>query len=301
MKKHLNLYFLLSITVWSVSVMAQDASVNKPPQNPPTLKDLISKRMVLAVPGMEKAKAQKDIVYKRVGAEELKMDVYSPPAPGASKLPAILFIHGGPLPESFPLPPREWGVFVSYGQYAAASGFIGVTFNHRFFTPERLVDAQSDIDDALQYVRTHADALGVDKNRIALWAFSGGGPFLSRFLREPDPNIRCLVAFYTLLDVRPSRAQSPGLSEKTLNDFSPVLALTESKGKIPPILIGRAGLDNASLNSTIDAFIAEALKRNLTIDVSNHAQGQHGFDIRDDNARSREIIRHAMEFIKAHI
>ena len=103
------------------------------------------------------------------------------------------------------------------------------------------------------------------------------------------------------MDVRPSRAQSPGLTEQTLNDFSPVLALTESKGTIPPILIGRAGLDNASLNSTIDAFVAEALKKNLTIDVSDHAGGHHGFDIRDDDSRSREIIRHAVEFIKAHI
>lgn len=280
--------------------MAQNPSGNKPPQ-PPSAEQLRSKRIVLSVPGMERAKVQKDIVYKRVDGEVLKMDVYSPPAPRASKLPAILFIHGGPLPESFPLPPREWGVFVSYGQYAAASGLIGVTFNHRFHSPEKIMDAQSDIDAALQYVRSHADVLGVDPHHIALWGFSGGGPFLSHFLREPDPDIRCIVAFYTLLDVRPSRAESPGLSEKTLDEFSPVLALTESRGNIPPILIGRAGLDNAMLNSTIDAFIAEAMKKNLMIDVSNHPEGVHAFDIRNDDARSREIIQHAMEFIKAHI
>ncbi len=28
-----------------------------------------------------------------------------------------------------------------------------------------------------------------------------------------------------------------------------------------------------------------------TLDFSNHAEGQHGFDVLDDNARTREIIR----------
>jgi acetyl esterase/lipase len=291
----------LTTFLGSFSVMAQDNSAAKSPQGPPSLKDLIEKRMVLHVPGMENAKTRKDLTYKRVGNEELKMDVYSPSTSTGAKLPAILFIHGGPLPTSFPLPPREWGVFVSYGQYAAASGFIGVTFNHRFHAPENMPDAQSDIDEALRYVVEHADSLGIDKDRIALWVFSGGGPFLSHFLRNPSPSIRCIVAFYTILDVRPFRAQSPGVSEETLYDFSPVFALTESKGKIPPIFIGRAGLDNAVLNSTIDAFVAAALKNNLTIDVSNHAAGHHAFDIREDDARSREIIRHAMAFIQAHI
>jgi acetyl esterase/lipase len=298
--KFLRVSLLFAGTLWSGIVVAQNPSTSKPPENQAALKSMLSKRIVLTVPGMEKARIQQGIVYKRVGSDELKMDVFSPDKPTASSLPAILFIHGGPLPADFPLPPREWGIYVSYGQYAAASGVIGVTFDYRFFSIERLAEAESDIDDALRYVREHAHALGIDREQIAVWAFSGGGPLLSHFLREPEPGIRCIVGFYSLMDIQPGNMQSPGPSGNSLEHFSPVLALAESNGKLPPIFFGRAGLDNASLNTTIDAFVAEGLKRNVTIDLSNHPEGHHGFDMLDDNARSREIIRRAMDFVKSH-
>jgi hypothetical protein len=164
---------------------------------------------------------------------------------------------------------------------------------------ERLADAESDINDALRYLREHADALGIDRERIAVWAFSGGGPHLSHILRKSETGIRCIVGFYSPLDIQPVSV-SPGSSGNSLKRFSPVLALTESNGKLPPILLGRAGRDNAPLNMTIDAFVAEGLKRNITINISNHAEGHHGFDMLDDNARSREVIRHAMDFVKSH-
>jgi dipeptidyl aminopeptidase/acylaminoacyl peptidase len=59
------------------------------------------------------------------------MDVYRPREIGPDvRLPAIVFVPGGPIPRDM-LPPREWGFFISYGELAAASGFAGVTFNHR--------------------------------------------------------------------------------------------------------------------------------------------------------------------------
>jgi acetyl esterase/lipase len=280
--------------------VAQNPSTSKPPENQAALKIMLSKRIVLTVPGMEKARIQQGIVYKRVGSDELKMDIFYPDKPTTSPMPALLFVHGGPLPAALPLPPREWGIYISYGQYAAASGAIGVTFDYRFFSIEGLADAESDIDDALRYVREHADALGIDRDQIAVWAFSGGGPLLSHFLRKPEPGIRCIVGFYSLMDIQPGNVQSPGPSGNSLKHFSPVLALAESNGKLPPIFLGRAGLDNASLNTTIDAFVAEGLKRNIAIDLSNHPEGHHGFDMLDDNARSREIIRRAMDFVKSH-
>jgi len=45
----------------------------------------------------------------------------------------------------------------------------------------------------------------------------------------------------------------------------------------------------------------EALARNLTLEVMNHAAGRHGFDILDDDARSREIIARTLEFPQARL
>jgi hypothetical protein len=40
---------------------------------------------------------------------------------------------------------------------------------------------------------------------------------------------------------------------------------------------------------------------NSPIEVINHPQGQHGFDILDDNLRSQQIIARTLAFIQENI
>src|SRR5260370_41472156 len=90
-------------------------------QDPPWLKELLPKRVVYTVPGMDGVKAKSNLTYKRVGDPELKMDAYSPPDIAAGdRHPAVVFIHGGYLPPNLLTKPKDWGVFVSYGQLLAA-------------------------------------------------------------------------------------------------------------------------------------------------------------------------------------
>jgi hypothetical protein len=69
----------------------------------------------------------------------------------------------------------------------------------------------------------------------------------------------------------------------------------------PPMFIARAGLDSPDLNDGLDRFVQAALKHNVSVEVLNHATGHHGFDIEDNNARSREILKRTIEFLKTHI
>jgi acetyl esterase/lipase len=164
-----------------------------------------------------------------------------------------------------------------------------------------LADAQGDIDALLALIREQAASLGIDEHRAAPWVFSGGGPFLSEVLRRPPAYIRSLVAFYSLMDLRSLRAQAPAaVDDEVLERFSPVVALGATSGNLPPIFVGRAGLDMPILNATADQFIEMASKRNLLVSIRNHPEGFHGFDIRNDDAFSRDIIRQAFEFLKAH-
>jgi hypothetical protein len=57
------------------------------------------------------------------------------------------------------------------------------------------------------------------------------------------------------------------------------------------------------LNQGIDLFVRNALATNVALDLVNHPQGHHGFDITDDdgNARSRHIIARTIEFIKDNV
>jgi len=65
-----------------------------------------------------------------------------------------------------------------------------------------------------------------------------------------------------------------------------------------PILIARAGLDRAALNTSIDHFVVEALSKNIPLDLKNHPEGRHGFDLLDNVDRSRQIIQQTIEFIR---
>jgi hypothetical protein len=67
------------------------------------------------------------------------------------------------------------------------------------------------------------------------------------------------------------------------------------------MFIARAGLDAAIVNDSIDLFVREALAANAMFDFANHPNGHHGFDILDDDERSREIIARATEFVKIHL
>jgi acetyl esterase/lipase len=216
-------------------------------------------------------------------------------------LPAVLFIHGGRVPPNLLTTPKDWAVYVSFVQLAAASGFVGVTFNHLFYAWESLSDSQSDLMDLIAYVRDQAESLGVDKDRIILWSVSAGGIFLSQPLRDHPPYIRSIVAYYPELDLQSERASAPAsVTDETLREYSPLYHLGKSNQSVPPIFIARAGLDDPDLNAGVDRFIQAALSRNATIDLANHATGHHGFDVEDDNERSREIIKQTIAFIKAH-
>lgn len=293
---------LLLIATWTSAARAQQQQRDVRLEDPDWIKEIAPKKIVYAVPGMEQVRVRKDLIYKRVNGAELKMDIYSPAEhKGDARRAVVIFIHGGRVPANLRTTPKDWGVFISYGKLVAATGFVCVTFNHRFHTWNSFDDSQADLNDLISYIRSNAASLGVDQNRIILWAVSAGGIFLSQTLRDVPAYIRCLVAFYPSLDLQNMRQVAPAsVKDETLREYSPVYHLGTNKKGIPPLFIARAGLDDAELNGGVDRFVQAALSKNLSVDLMNHAEGHHAFDVEDDNERSREIIKRALEFIKAH-
>jgi acetyl esterase/lipase len=263
--------------------------------------DISKMPVVYRVPGMEAVTVKSDLKYTGAGAAPLLMDVYAPPrlAKGERR-PAVLFIHGSVPPGSRA---KDMGVFKSWGRLAAASGMVGVTFTHRLGYPKpQLQDAASDVAAAIAYVRSNADSLNVDGDRLCLVAYSGGGPMLSAAMRERPEYVRCLVAFYAFLDLRHSEMHKPHETPDVLNSFSPITYLEGGADRMAPMFVARAGLDQIpGLNDSIDRFVAEAISKNAAVTFYNHPRGVHGFDILTDDERSREIIRAALDFMKLHL
>ena len=263
--------------------------------------EIVTMPVVYRVPEMDRVVVKSDLKYTDVNEPHLLMDVYLPPRLGkGERRPAVLFIHGSVPPGS---PAKNMGVYRSWGRLVAASGMVGVTFTHRLGYPEPLLSvAATDVSAAINYVRDNAASLDVDKDRICLAAYSGGGPMLSTALRDRPAHVRCLVAFYAFLDIQQSELHGAHEPPEILRDFSPITYLADDAGETAPMFIARAGLDEIpTMNDSIDRFIREAISKNAPLTVANHPRGVHGFDTQTDDDRSREIIRGVLAFLKTHL
>lgn len=210
------------------------------------------------------------------------IDLYLPAAPGPR--PAVIFVHGGPVPAALRPTPRDWPVFVGYGQAIAARGAIGVTLDHRLHSLRDFEIAATDLAGAIEQVR--ADPR-VDPGRLALWFFSGGGLLLADWLRDPPAWLRCVAATYPMLAAMPSA----GVDAR----FRPVPALAGC-GDLPVVLT-RVGLERPSIAAAVTEFLAAAAECGTRLELIDVPGGHHGFDTLDHTDESRRAVEQALDIV----
>jgi len=291
---------MLSVALLIAALLAQ--------QQPPSpaelqrMRDAVMKPIVLQLPGMERVRVRKDIVYRTDAGQQLLADIYTPPNTAPSKgFPVVFFLHGG-VPDNAPLAPKDWGFYQGWGRLAGASGWIGVAFNQRTSFPEpRMTAAAADVAAMLDYVRQHAAELHADPDRVCLIAFSAGGP-LSPALRGEVRGVRCVLSFYALLDPAGNEFHQRYDTPEELARYSPLAALRSVQGKTPPLFVARAGRDQIpGFNDAMQRFLNAAVELNAPLTLMIHPAGVHGFDNQNDDDRSREILRAAFAFMKQHL
>ncbi len=271
----------------------------------PDPKEIDQMRVVYEFPDMEHIPVKKDIVYKTVANEDLTMDIYYPfNIQPNTHLPAVIFVQGGASAEQVKQH-KVMQQYVSWSQLIAASGLIAVVFEHRSDEGySKLSIAGEDIDDLCGYVRTHGAKLGINPDFLGIWSCSSGSLYgISAALRGTPEYIRCAIAYYggmSLMNRKLFHFSSE--EEEGAREFSPLYHLNrEDAAKIAPLFIAKAGRDRTFLNEALDEFVRMANERNVPITFMNHPDGEHGFDILNDDERSREIIGATLDFVHEHL
>jgi acetyl esterase/lipase len=114
------------------------------------------------------AEVTADLVYATVDGRELKLDLAQPADRSASR-PAIVAIHGGAWRAGDKSDLRN--LLVEF----AEAGYVAISPEYRF-CPEHTFPAQvHDVKAAVRWLRSNAEAYGVDPDRIGAVGFSAGG------------------------------------------------------------------------------------------------------------------------------
>jgi acetyl esterase/lipase len=285
------------------AILAISAAAHAQGARQKTFEERVNAPLVLTLPRMNEVKVLTDQRYASSNDPNLLMDVYLPPDLKADeRLPVVMLVHGGTGGGSASRP-KDWGFYKSWGRLIAASGYVAVTFTHRLgYARPQLAEAAQDVGEAIDHVRANARRFNADSERMALTVFSAGGPLLTLGIEEKRRYVRCLIGFYAFLDVQQSGPHREHETAERMRQFSMIEHLGEPRTRVMPMFIARAGRDAIpTMNDSIDRFIARAFRENANIVVWNHPEGVHGFDNQNDDARSREIIRAALAFMKEHL
>lgn len=261
--------------------------------------DITKKRVVYQIPGVAELTVRRDVQYRVTDAGALTMDLYYPPDVKRSAMtPAVVFVAGYPDPGFAAMVGcklKEMGSYVSWGELTAASGLVAITYTNR--------EPAADLHALLHYVRQNAADLGIDENRMGLWACSGNVPMaLSVLIEEARDYLKCAVLCYGLmLDLDGATGVADAARQWGFANPCAGKSVADLRQDLP-LFIVRAGQDEMPhLNETIDRFTSKALTCNLPITLVNHPTAPHAFDLMHDSETSREIIRQILGFMRFYL
>jgi acetyl esterase/lipase len=103
----------------------------------------------------------------------LKLSIVKPEGAGNSRLPVIVYIHGGGWQENI----KELGI-VPLTQFARR-GYIGVAIEYRLSKEAKFPAQIEDVKCAIRFLRAHAKQYNIDPGRIGVFGESAGGHLAS--------------------------------------------------------------------------------------------------------------------------
>ena len=156
---------------------------------------------------------EKDVVFGKGGAMDLRCDVHRPPA-GTSKRAATIHIHGG----GFTGGSKE--TLIERVRPFTATGYVAIAAQYRLLGQAPWPAMLDDVKAAIRWTRANAVRLGIDPARIFIVGYSAGGHLaLAANGTQNNPKfegsggsagagtqVAACVAFYPVADGPPASA-----------------------------------------------------------------------------------------------
>ncbi|MEM6553295.1 MAG: alpha/beta hydrolase fold domain-containing protein [Planctomycetota bacterium] len=230
-------------------------------------------------------------LYSKTPQADLNLYFYYPQghSPDANA-PAVLFFFGGGWFNGTP------NHFRSQAQHLAARGIVAVTADYRTkrrhgTTP---FDCLADAITAMRYLRQHADALGLDPNRIGAGGGSAGGHLAIALSTTTAPDLipnqpealantpfhpDALLLFNPVYDNGPTGYAHNRIGDR-YTDFSPAHNLHAG---MPPTLVLLGDQDDLIPVATAEKVRDTMTKLGVRSDLIVYPNQKHGFFNRREN------------------
>ena len=207
---------------------------------------------------------ERDLVYARYGARELKLDLYRPES-AEGPLPGVVFIHGGGWSGG------NRSAFRRQAAHLAARGFIGATIEYRLSGEATYPAAVHDSKAAVRWMRANAARYRINPDRIAAAGGSAGGHLVAMLgtsarLRELEGDggnakfssgVQAVAAFNPALDLM-SLAGGTENAQNAVQRFlgGPLAKMPEVYAQASPIThAGKGSAPHLFLHGTADALV----------------------------------------------
>lgn len=253
-------------------------------------------------------------VYRSVDGIDLQAWIFEPAGHSTDHArPAIVFFFGGGWNGGTP------GQFKPQATYLAARGMVAITVDYRVKSRNGTLAnaAVSDAKAAIRWVRTHADRLGIDPNRIAAGGGSAGGHLAAATATLPEHDdegelveVSCipnaLVLFNPVL-ITDSVPGHPSLEAERLKNLRSRLgAEPESMSPyhhvrpgLPPTIIFHGESDTTVPYRSAELFTEAMIAAENRCELVGYPGQGHGFfnAHRSDNSAYQDTIRRVDDFL----
>lgn len=205
------------------------------------------------------------------------LDLY---LPASTPAPAVLMVHGGPVPRDREVRPPDWPAYRAYGALLARAGLACGMFEHGFVDEETLGTAHENIRDTALALRKHPQ---VDPDRFGMWFFSAGGLFMGSVLADP-PAWGVAAVSGTYAAVAHPDVNDPALPRATV---------TAELSDIPLLLV-MPEYDFEWIVTASMELLERCAAEHRTVDVIEVPGGHHGFETVDDTDEARDAVRRSI-------